>query len=275
MGIRRAKAAHRRASVSRPREERPAWHILTAVTEMMLIVGLLALIALACYAVYKRMTESAFFPLKRVVLVEPLQHADPHDITDVVRAYGESDLLHVNVSELVEEISKISWVQDVAVDKKWPDAIEVRLVEREPVVRWGSKNFLDGNGVQFGLPDSPALQGLFTVRGPEGYEGFVLEHYRLFLPWLLSQGIAVESITLDPRLVWHVGLGNIDVILGRDHLSERLRKLAVVNRRVIEPYRAYIHSVDLRYQDGFSVRWKEGVTPKTAEAKGQGKGEKR
>lgn len=275
MGIRRAKAAHRRASVSRPREARPAWHILTAIMEMMLIVGLLVLIALACYAVYKRMTESAFFPLKRVILVEPLQHANPHEITDVVRAYGESDLLHVDVADLVREIKKISWVKEVAVDKKWPDAIEVRLEEREPVVRWGNKNFLDGNGVQFNLPDSPALQGLFTVRGPEGYEEFVLEHYRLFLPWLLSQGIAVESITLDPRLVWHVGMGKIDVILGRDHLSERLRKLAVVNRRVIEPYRTYIHSVDLRYQDGFSVRWKEGVTPKTAEAKAQGKGGKR
>lgn len=275
MGIRRAKAAHRRASVSRPREARPAWHILTAIMEMMLIVGLLVLIALACYAVYKRMTESAFFPLKRVILVEPLQHANPHEITDVVRAYGESDLLHVDVADLVREIKKISWVKEVAVDKKWPDAIEVRLEEREPVVRWGNKNFLDGNGVQFSLPDSPALQGLFTVRGPEGYEEFVLEHYRLFLPWLLSQGIAVESITLDPRLVWHVGMGKIDVILGRDHLSERLRKLAVVNRRVIEPYRTYIHSVDLRYQDGFSVRWKEGVTPKTAEAKAQGKGGKR
>ncbi|MDO5090041.1 MAG: FtsQ-type POTRA domain-containing protein [Cardiobacteriaceae bacterium] len=275
MGIRRAKAAHRRASVSRPREARPAWHILTAIMEMMLIVGLLALIALACFAVYKRVTESAFFPLKRVILVEPLVHADPHEITDVVRAYGESDLLHVNVAELVAEIGKISWVKDVTVDKKWPDAIEVKLTEREPVVRWGSKTFLDGNGVQFSLPDSPALQGLFTVRGPEGYEAFVLDHYRLFLPWLLSQGIAVESITLDPRLVWHVGLGKIDVILGRDHLSDRLRKLAVVNRRVIEPYRAYIHSVDLRYQDGFSVRWKEGVTPKTAEAATQGKGAKR
>lgn len=269
MGIRRAKAAHRRASVSRPREARPGWHILTAVVEMFLIVCLLALIALACYAAYQRVTEHAFFPLKRVILVEPLRYADPHEVTDVVRAYGETDLLQVDVSRLVKEIAKLSWVEDVTIDKKWPDAIEVSLREREPVVRWGQKGFLDGNGVQFSLPDTAALQGLFTVRGPEGYEGFVLEHYRLFQPWLLSQGIAVESITLDPRLVWHAGIGNIDVILGRDHLSERLRKLAVVNRRVIEPYRTYIHSVDLRYQDGFSVRWKEGVTPKTGETKGE------
>lgn len=274
MGIRRAKAAHRRASVSRPREARPAWHILTAVMETFIIVALLALIALACYAAYKRFTEHAFFPLKRVILVEPLRYADPHDVTAAVRNHGENDLLHVDVTELVKEIAQLSWVKDVTVDKKWPDAIEVRLTEREPVVRWGNKGFLDSNGVQFALPDTPALQGLFTVRGPEGYEGFVLEHYRIFQPWLVSQGIAVESMTLDPRLVWHMGLGKIDVILGRDHLSDRLRKLAVVNRRVIEPYRAYIHSVDLRYQDGFSVRWKDGVTPKTAEAQAQGKGGK-
>lgn len=269
MGIRRAKAAHRRASVSRPRETRPVWHILTAIAEMFFIVALLVLIALACYAAYKRMTEHAFFPLKRVILLEPLKHADPASVTAMVRAYGETDLVHVKVADLARELAALSWVKDVAVDKKWPDAVEVRVVEREPVVRWGDKGFLDSDGVQFTLPDSPALQRLFTVRGPEGYENMVLQHYRLFAPWLQSQNIAVESITLDPRLVWHVGLGPIDVILGRDQLSERLRKLVVVNQRVIEPYRAYIHSVDLRYQDGFSVRWKDGVSPKSAENKGE------
>lgn len=271
MGIRRAKAAHRRASVSRPRESRPWWHILTALLEMFLIVGLLALIALACYAAYKRMTEHAFFPLKRVILLEPLKYADPTNVTDVVRAYGETDLVHVRVGDLARELAGLSWVREVAVDKKWPDAVEVRLVEREPVVRWGSKAFLDADGVQFSLPDSPALQGLFTVGGPEGYEQTVLEHYRIVAPWLASHNIGVQSITLDPRLVWHVGVGEIDVILGRDQLSERLRKLVVVNRRVIEPYRPYIHSVDLRYQDGFSVRWKDGVSPKAAEEKGDKK----
>lgn len=268
MGIRRAKAAHRRASVSRPREERTFLHFLVAMGEMLMIVALLVLIALACYAAYQRLTEHAFFPLKRVILVDPLRYADARAITEVVSTHHQSDLLHLNVAGLVEEMAALSWVKDVSVDKKWPDAIEVRLVEREPVVRWGSKGFLDADGVQFSLPDSPALQQLFTVRGPEGYEAVVLQHYRLFYPWLLAQNIAVESITLDPRLVWHVNVGNIDVILGRDHLSERLRKLSVVNQRVIEPYRPYIHSVDLRYQDGFSVRWKEGVSPKVTENKG-------
>ena len=239
--------------------------------EMLMIVALLGLIALACYAAYQRMTEHAFFPLKRVILVEPLKYADAHAVTDVVRGYGQTDLLHVDVAGLVQELAALSWVKDVAVDKKWPDAIEVRLTEREPVVRWGDKGFLDDQGVQFVLPDTPALKGLFTVRGPEGYETVVLEHYRLFAPWLAAQNIPVESITLDPRLVWHVGIGPIDVILGRDNLSERLRKLSVVHRRVIEPYRPYIHSVDLRYQDGFSVRWKDGVSPKSTENKGESK----
>lgn len=271
MGIRRAKAAHRRASVSRPRDARATWQLWKAIWEMFFIVALLALIALACYAAYKRMTEHAFFPLKRVVLLEPLKYADPASVTDVVRAYGETDLVHVKVVDLAQELAALSWVKDVAVDKKWPDAVEVRVVEREPVVRWGNKAFLDAEGVQFTLPDSFALQQLFTVRGPEGYEQMVLEHYRIFAPWLRAQNIAVDSITLDPRLVWHVGIGGIDVILGRDQLSERLRKLVVVNQRVIEPYRPYIHSVDLRYQDGFSVRWKDGVSPKGAEDKGDKK----
>jgi len=69
----------------------------------------------------------------------------------------------------------------------------------------------------------------------------------------------------------------LTVILGRDQLNERLKKLVVVNNKVIKPYHPYIDAIDLRYHDGFSVRWKAGVRPVTtdnASAKDNAKGKK-
>ena len=65
-----------------------------------------------------------------------------------------------------------------------------------------------------------------------------------------------------------------DIILGRDQLNERLKKLVVVNDKVIKPYHPYIDAIDLRYHDGFSVRWKAGVRPVTTEAKDKTKEKK-
>lgn len=111
---------------------------------------------------------------------------------------------------------------------------------------------------------NPPHEDLFQVSGPDGSEKRVLKRYREIEPWLLGQQIDAVAIRLDPRLVWHIRLrSGIDVILGRHDLNQRLKKLAVVYRRVINDYRPYIASVDLRYQDGFSVRWKPGVHPQS------------
>ena len=48
----------------------------------------------------------------------------------------------------------------------------------------------------------------------------------------------------------------------------------MVNDKVIKPYHPYIDAIDLRYHDGFSVRWKAGVRPVTTEAKDKTKEKK-
>lgn len=264
----------RKPAVTRPVEQGLLWKVISHIGEWTLAVILLVTIAACAFFAYKRITQNAFLPLKRVVVVQPLIYADPSTITNVVKKYGNIDLLHINVSELSKRISDLGWVKSATVKKKWPDAIEVSVVERVPVLRWGENQYLDNEGVAFHDPSSPSLQKLFLVKGPEGMEQEVLTMYRAVRPWLKTQGIAATGLILDPRLVWHVTLSpGIDVTLGRDKLNDRLRKLVLVNQRIIHQYAPYIEAIDLRYQDGFSVHWQPGVTPE--ESKDAGKSTKK
>lgn len=252
----------RKTSVVR-RQERSLWsRIVLQLADVLLACLLLGGIVLAGYMAYKRITQNAFFPLRRVVLDRPLIYADGKMITDVVRDYGRVDLLQIKPRELAQHIQQLDWVLTAQVEKQWPDALKVNVVERLPILRWGNDDFLDSDTNHFHLPESPALAQLFPVSGPEGTEQTVLAMYRKLNPWLNQQGITMTRLTLDPRMNWHIGLDNtIDIVIGRDNLNERLKKLVVVYNRIIKRYQKYIVSVDLRYQDGFSVRWKEGVTP--------------
>ena len=264
-----------RPSASVPRKERNSWQMAYLAIECVVIVALLIGIAVVGYNLYQSVLSQNLFPLKRVVIREPLHYGDLHEVSEIIRNHQQRDLMHMDIAVLAEEMQQLDWIAKASVYKRWPDTVEMDLVERVPVVRWGEKAFLDADGAAFTIPDNDKLRHLFTVHGPDGYEKQVLGYYQLIAPWLSKQRIAIQELYLDQRLVWHARLENgLDVILGRDQLNERLKKLIVVNDKVIEPYARYIDGIDLRYHDGFSVRWKAGVKPVTAEKNPERGGEK-
>ena len=255
-----------RSSVSVPRERRTTWQMVRLAFECVLIAGLLIAIAVTAYNIYQRVLQQNLFPLKRVIIREPLRYGDMGEVSEIIRNHHQRDLMHMDVALLADEMQRLDWIAKASVYKRWPDAVEVELEERVPVVRWGGSAYLDAAGEPFSIPDNDKLRQLFTLHGPDGYEKQVLQYYQLIAPWLASQHLEIKELLLDQRLIWHARLDNgLDIILGRDQLNERLKKLAVVNAKVIEPYQRYIDAIDLRYHDGFSVRWKPGVKPVTAE----------
>ena len=256
----------RRSSVSVPREQRTAWQVFRLVLECVFVVVLLMGIAASIYAIYQRLSQQNFFPLKRVIIQEPLRYGDMREVSEIIRNHHQRDLLHMDVTLLADEMQRLDWIAKASVYKRWPDAVEVKLEERVPVVRWGGRAFLDASGEPFSIPDNDKLRELATIHGPDGYEKQVLQYWHDIAPWLGARQLQLQQLSLDQRLVWHAELENgLDVILGRDQLNDRLKKLAVVNDKVIKPYHRYIEAIDLRYHDGFSVRWKPGVKPVTAE----------
>lgn len=256
----------RRSSVSVPREQRTAWQVFRLVLECVFVVVLLMGIAASIYAIYQRLSQQNFFPLKRVIIQEPLRYGDMREVSEIIRNHHQRDLLHMDVTLLADEMQRLDWIAKASVYKRWPDAVEVKLEERVPMVRWGGRAFLDASGEPFSIPDNDKLRELATIHGPDGYEKQVLQYWHDIAPWLGARQLQLQQLSLDQRLVWHAELENgLDVILGRDQLNDRLKKLAVVNDKVIKPYHRYIEAIDLRYHDGFSVRWKAGVKPVTAE----------
>ena len=250
----------RRSSVSVPREQRTAWQVFRLVLECVFVVVLLMGIAASIYAIYQRLSQQNFFPLKRVIIQEPLRYGDMREVSEIIRNHHQRDLLHMDVTLLADEMQRLDWIAKASVYKRWPDAVEVKLEERVPVVRWGGRAFLDASGEPFSIPDNDKLRELATIHGPDGYEKQVLQYWHDIAPWLGARQLQLQQLSLDQRLVWHAELENgLDVILGRDQLNDRLKKLAVVNDKVIKPYHRYTEAIDLRYHDGFSVRWKAGV----------------
>ena len=57
----------------------------------------------------------------------------------------------------------------------------------------------------------------------------------------------------------------MDILLGRDHLVDKMRRFASIHDKVLKQQIANIARIDLRYANGLAVAWRAPVAPTAAE----------
>jgi len=160
-------------------------------------------------------------------------------------------------------------VEMVTVRRVWPDTLKLRVVEQRAAARWGDKAVLNRQGLVF-TPDAASIpKRLPQLSGPEELRRRVLEMYIAMTGTLAPIGRRVEQLQLDNRRAWLLKLDNgVELKLGRDEAIERLQRFVRVYPTVFAEREAELNAVDLRYSNGFAVRWDR--TPKTAGQKQEG-----
>ena len=162
----------------------------------------------------------------------------------------------MDMTGLRTSLQAIPWVQSVSVRRIWPNRLEVTLRERTPLARWGAQELLSMAGQRFLPPPRSIPDHLPWLDGPPDSEQRVLEHYRRFAELLKVAGLGIYGMSVDPRGAWRLVLDNgLQLLLGRHRMAQRLWRLAQVYTTVVKPRTSDIQLVDLRYGNGFALRW--------------------
>jgi cell division protein FtsQ len=149
------------------------------------------------------------------------------------------------------------------VRKEWPDTVRVEVREFVPVAHWTDGRLVGSNRVPFEVPGADEIQGLPWLEGPEGSLEEVLEAWLAFDQLLLPTGQPVDRLRLDRRGSWSLVLANgTRVELGREAARERLARMVASWNELLRVRGRVPLRVDLRYSNGFAVRWpEEAVDP--------------
>lgn len=202
-------------------------------------------------------------PFRSVVIEGNFRHIDTAGIRSIVEPYLGAGFFGVNVGDIKLALQDIPWLYKTTVRRVWPDEIHITIDEQTAVARWGEDGLINPESKVFFPGDLDTIEGLPQFQGPPDTESSVMESYLGMSDVLKPYNLSIAGLTLDERRAWHVSLNNgVKLVLGRHSAMERLQRFVRFYPGVLASKSQMIEEIDLRYTNGFVVRW--NVSPDKA-----------
>jgi len=100
---------------------------------------------------YRHTQSDARFALKTIEVTGAV-HTPRAAVDNITRAYVGSNLFRLDISRVQNDLRALGWVSRVETEKKLPDTLRVRIVERTPVALLntaGGLQYVDESGAPF------------------------------------------------------------------------------------------------------------------------------
>lgn len=207
-------------------------------------------------------------PVEQIVVAGKLEYTKVTALEDKIRPALVGGFLNADLEYVRAELQSLPWVNDVSVRRRWPNALELHVVEQLPIARWGDSGFLNHEGLIFRpLGNDDRWATLPLLQGPEGEAYTLIVIYQRLVEIFSPHHLLVAELSIDKRGHVEAQLrGGITLVLGnKDHLL-RLRRFVQVYENQLAAKEADILRVDLRYQSGMAVAYRE--TAETTEIAG-------
>ncbi len=218
---------------------------------------LLAAAATTGYALL-RVAPVEAMEIRWVDVTGPFQRVSAEQIRAAAVPHLERGFLAADPEAVRKAVERLAWVRSAEVTKDWPDTVHIRIAEHEPLARWGDGRLISENGQLFTVEPGMVPAGLPELAGPDAHAVEIVVFHREMQKRLVGTGFDVRRLARSARGGWSAQLGDgFTLELGVEAPLERLtRFLSALGQLEALPGRELI-GADLRYGNGFSVRWRE------------------
>ncbi|HEX2594927.1 MAG TPA: cell division protein FtsQ/DivIB [Luteimonas sp.] len=216
----------------------------------------LLLVTLPVVAVVNGWIGAGHWPLRTLRIEGRLQRVDAQRLRATVLPYAAKGFFAVRLADAQAAVAQLPWVERAEVRKRWPDVLEVSIVEHRPFAQWGSDRLLSEHGRLFPVQGARMPKGLPQLDGPDTRVADVVALYNESRALFAPGGVDVRALTLDPRGSWSLVLSNgTDVIVGSSEARLRLARFARLMPQLLSQKQLPLVRADLRYTNGFALSW--------------------
>ena len=200
-------------------------------------------------------------PIKQVRIEGEFRYLSTVALQDMVRPKVTGGFFNIDVTAVRNTLLTEPWVRDASVHRVWPDSLQVFVTEQDAVARWKDTGLLN-RASQLFIPDKDSFpSGLPVLDGPEGSQVMMMGKYLYLQTQLEPLMMQVAVLQLDERRAWKFESGEgLHVIIGRKDFDERVTRFVELIPMSLGEKIKEAEMIDMRYPNGFAVRWKEGNT---------------
>jgi cell division protein FtsQ len=198
--------------------------------------------------------------ITQVSVTGRFQRVSPLEVEQAVKArVRDVGLVSVDLDAVRRAVEQLPWVDSATVERQWPRALSIRVVEQVAAARWGANGLLNTRGELFISEARHIPAELPRLSGPKGSEAEVARRYLSAQGQLLEAGLRLTAVRLDARGAWELDLDNgVTVRLGRRQVEERLQRFVQAGVGQISSHANDINYIDMRYTNGFAIGWRAG-----------------
>ena len=195
--------------------------------------------------------------IKSVEVQGNLKYLDKAALQPIIAPFVKTNLYLLNKKSLEEEIEFNHWVYSASLTSMWPNKLIVKIHEQHPIAFWGDNEGMVnefGEVIDVDLPQQRSQ--LPTLYSPFDKGREMVESYVKIRGWMEKFPVDIIKFTEDKRGSWLLKLSNgIKVKVGRKEHERRLRRFIVGYSNQLAAQVKKIDTVDLRYTNGFAVKW--------------------
>lgn len=206
------------------------------------------------------------WPIRWLEIDGQFERVSAEQIRSQLEPMVNTGFFAVNLEQIRQAAEALPWVMQAEARKQWPDTVRLQVVEQRPIAHWREDYLVGEDGQAFQVPGSHQIQALPRLAGPEDRLQHVLTMWRAMQEQLNPIGVDIAELELQQRGAWTLQLNNrVRLALGRDAVIPRLRRLVAVWPSLLQHGQSLPRHVDLRYTNGFAVRWNATESGNTEE----------
>jgi cell division protein FtsQ len=200
-------------------------------------------------------------PIRSVNVEGEFRHLAQKDVYDALGGLASGGFFNVDVRAVKLAAESLPWVDSASVRRAWPSTLRVEITEQVPLAKWGKDQAVNVRGELFRLSEKELPEKLPDFMGPDGTEKKVAVNYRLLSEKLAKIDMRINEVILTDRRAWRIQLENgLNLLFGKTINEDLLERFIAAYPYLLAKRSGQPESIDLRYANGFAVRWKDTST---------------
>jgi cell division protein FtsQ len=220
----------------------------------MLFIAMLSVVGIATTWLAQRYARS--FAVQTISIDGEFHNQQAHEIQQALGPYVNGDFFTVDLDRARQALINLAWIREVSLRRGWPNRIVVKIEEQIPVALWNETAYLNDAAVVFSHSYIDGEIEVPHLQGPAGTQAQVLLRFQQWQPAFSTAGLRLKKVILDGRYSWTaITADGIAIRLGKEKIEERLQRFLSMVPHHLQAKMTQIHSIDLRYSNGFSISW--------------------